>query len=116
LGPLICGFIVTNLSWRWHKWIAVILTAVNFIAIIFFVPETRYNRDEVVGTGIATCPSTMAADEKVYRQSSDNEEDQLTPKKSWMQELSLRSGVADTNLAKMFMRCAFKVPLFDMNN
>jgi hypothetical protein len=92
------------------------LTSVNFIAIIFFVPETRYKREEVVGTGMAIRPSIAAADEKPRRRSSDNEENQLTPKKSWMQELSLWSGVADTNLAKMFMRYAFNESLFDVNN
>ncbi|MBE7179667.1 MAG: MFS transporter [Terriglobus roseus] len=23
IGPLICGFVITGLGWRWHKWIAV---------------------------------------------------------------------------------------------
>ena len=26
IGPLICGFVVQSLGWRWHKWIAVIFT------------------------------------------------------------------------------------------
>jgi MFS family permease len=107
LGPLICGFIVTNKSWRWHKWIAVILTAVNFLTIILFVPETRYKRQEVVGVGMAICPSNdkiIAADEKFLGRSSDDEELQQTPKKSWRQELSPWSGVSDTRLATMFVR------------
>jgi MFS family permease len=107
VGPLICGFIVTNLSWRWQKWLAVILTAVNFITILLFVPETRYKREEVAGVGIAICPSNdkiVAADEKNLRQNSDGGGPQQMPKKSWMQELSLWSGVSNTNLAKMFIR------------
>jgi len=42
----VCGFVVTGLSWRWHKWISVILTAINFLTVVFFVPETRYFRDD----------------------------------------------------------------------
>jgi hypothetical protein len=86
----------------------VILTAVNFITVLLFVPETRYKREEVAGVGMAICPSNakiIATDEKFLRRSSDDEEFRQTPKKSWMQELSLWSGVSDTNLAKMFVRC-----------
>ncbi|KAL2021610.1 hypothetical protein VTK56DRAFT_6963 [Thermocarpiscus australiensis] len=46
VGPLLCGFIVTDLSWGWHKWIAAILTAINFLTVFLFVPETRYCRDD----------------------------------------------------------------------
>lgn len=44
LGPLVCGFVITGLSWRWHKWLAVMLTGINFIIMVLFVPETRYRR------------------------------------------------------------------------
>lgn len=44
IGPLFCSFVLQGLSWRWHKWITTILTAITFIAVLFFVPETRYYR------------------------------------------------------------------------
>ncbi|KAK7970627.1 hypothetical protein PG996_000944 [Apiospora saccharicola] len=44
IGPLFCSFVLQGLSWRWHKWITTILTAMTFIAVLFFVPETRYYR------------------------------------------------------------------------
>jgi len=107
LGPLICGFIVTNLSWRWHKWIAVLLTALNFLTILLFVPETRYTREEIKGVGVAICPSSdkiVMADEKYLRPKSSNRILHQHAKNTWKQELSLWSGVSDTSLPKMFLR------------
>ena len=112
LGPLICGFIVTKLSWRWHKWIAVILTAINFIAVLFFVPETRYDREAAKTAEIARIPSDFdigddkeltKADIKPIRRPSD-EPIQQVPKKTFVQELSLWSGTPSTNLFKMVLR------------
>ena len=116
IGPLICGFIITGLSWRWHKWIAVILTAINFVTVVLFVPETRYFRDEnqnVAGSEVVTSASSKeelggaAQDEAVIGAQTTTPS---IPKKSWMQELSLWSGVApETNLFKMFVR---PLPMF----
>jgi hypothetical protein len=95
------------MSWRWQKWIAVILTAVNFFTILLFVPETRYKREKVAGVGMATCPSNnkiMALDEKFLKQNSNEGDPPQLPRLSWVKELSLWSGVSNTNLAKMFVR------------
>lgn len=40
LGPLIGGFINTNLNWRWTHYVMIIWASVMFLAIFFFVPET----------------------------------------------------------------------------
>lgn len=118
IGPLICGFIITGTTWRWHKWIAFILTFINFLVVLFFCPETRYARSGV---------RTISADEGVSKTSSleniddadDKDKDIATkakavddnlatdqvPKKTWLQEKSLWSGVPkDTNLLKLFIR------------
>ncbi|KAF1940505.1 MFS general substrate transporter [Clathrospora elynae] len=107
LGPLICGFVITNLSWRWYKWIAVILTGLNFLAILLFVPETRYQREEFNEVGVAICPSrekVIAADEKFLWQDSDDGLRHQVSRKTWRMELSLWSGAPNMNLAKMFVR------------
>jgi MFS family permease len=125
LGPLVCGFVITGLSWRWHKWIAVILTGINFLTVLLFVPETRYYRNgNGDGTGQSEQPvlsstETMGGDGEAAKESrvepeGKNEEAHDTPttvpKKTWIQELSLWSGTApDTNLAKMFIR---PLPMF----
>ncbi|KAK8049636.1 hypothetical protein PG994_011366 [Apiospora phragmitis] len=44
IGPLFCSFVLQGISWRWHKWITAILTAITFFGVLFFVPETRYHR------------------------------------------------------------------------
>ncbi|KAK8154929.1 major facilitator superfamily domain-containing protein [Phyllosticta citrichinensis] len=45
IGPLICGFIAETIGWRWHKGIAAIAVGINFLLVVFFVPETSYDRD-----------------------------------------------------------------------
>lgn len=125
LGPLVCGFVITGLSWRWHKWIAGILTGINFVTVVLFVPETRYYRNEKEeerndGPREATLLSSTdnvddgAAAEKAgpVRVKAEAAHDELTTraKKTWIQELSLWSGAApDTNLVKMFLR---PLPMF----
>jgi len=116
IGPLICGFIITGLSWRWHKWIAVILTAINFLTVLFFVPETRYFRDENQNVSAAPAQQRLPSDEEEPAVDSEkaaggqvspvpSTASLAVPKKTWAQELSLWSGVApDTNIVKMFVR------------
>jgi MFS family permease len=109
LGPLICGFIVTDLSWRWHKWIAVIFTTLNFVAIVLFVPETRFRRDggktEQV-TAQVEVEKIIGVDMKSIRRTSDDSVAPV-PKKGFVEELSLWSGSPETNLFKMFLRYVF---------
>jgi hypothetical protein len=124
LGPLVCGFVITGLSWRWHKWIAVILTGINFVTVLLFVPETRYYRSEdegAVGEGREVASSSaenVAAQgepKEAVKVVAEDREAQTSPqltvqKKTWAQELTLWSGVApDTNLFKMFVR---PLPMF----
>ncbi|KAK3393258.1 major facilitator superfamily domain-containing protein [Podospora didyma] len=137
IGPLICGFVITSLSWRWHKWIAVILTAINFLTILFLVPETRYYRDESQNiAGGESGPSTMASSsrddieataeqlEKVSdtpeggRGENSTKADMANdgaalsaiPKKTMIQDLSPWSGLdPNINLLKMFLR---PLPMF----
>ncbi|KAK1829933.1 protein HOL1 [Podospora conica] len=125
LGPLLCGFIVTGASWRWFKWLSFILTAVNFITVLLFVPETRYFRDDN-GCSNSSTPRTtpssredMAAGLDVENAAAKEANGQSTRtttspveirKKSWKQELSLWSGLyPDTNIFKMFVR---PLPMF----
>ncbi|KAK3072547.1 hypothetical protein LTR53_006646, partial [Teratosphaeriaceae sp. CCFEE 6253] len=125
VGPLICGFVVAGLSWRWHKWMAFIFTAVNFVVVLLFCPETRYDRSylEEVGPsvrGAGSVPSTPTSDEETGNgapvekvASSRVKEDaslpafrgEQVPKKTFMQELNPWSGVTkDTNLLELFIR------------
>jgi MFS family permease len=116
IGPLICGFVVESIGWRWHKWMAVIFTAINFIAVVLFVPETRYDRNmsESLGAESTTLNadlSSSSAEEIGTEKSAARSVKEITeapqqlPKKTYMQELSLWSGVpSDTSLLEMFIR------------
>lgn len=124
IGPLICGFVVSSLGWRYHKWIAFALTMANWIVVVFFVPETRYDRSHK-SDGLSTPSSSSEPDvdgEKAVKPKahSNSEADEgvtpeelknlgmqqaQLPKKSWLQELSLWSGVPEnTSLLKLFIR------------
>jgi MFS family permease len=116
IGPLICGFVVESIGWRWHKWMAVIFTAINFIAVVLFVPETRYDRNISESLGVESDTSSaglssssvedVEAEKTVARSVKEvAEAHQQLPKKTYLQEISLWSGVpSDTNLLEMFIR------------
>jgi MFS family permease len=122
VGPLICGFIVQGLGWRWHKWIAVIFTAINFFAVLFFVPETRYHRDDGLTAGVPLSRSESEGDPasdknigELQKTVSHTRETQIdkyyssqtsyqVPKKTFLQEMSLWSGTSETSILKMFAR------------
>ncbi|KAK0667314.1 putative transporter in the major facilitator superfamily [Cercophora samala] len=118
VGPLVCGFVVTGLSWRWHKWIAAMLTGINFVTVVLMVPETRYHRTDVTGEGAQQVSESEDGNGKEKGKARDDgEQGQLrqgmvmVPKKSWVEELSLWSGTPkdDTSLWKMFLR---PLPMF----
>ncbi|CAK7199148.1 hypothetical protein SEUCBS139899_001820 [Sporothrix eucalyptigena] len=123
IGPLVCGFLVTTISWRWHKWIAVILTGINFLAVVLFVPETRYLRDAEQNVGITEDVSGhdvsgvqgngQGSQEKVSHNTiaqavtSTSSSSSLAPipKKTWLQEMHPWSGITPgTSLIRMFAR------------
>jgi len=118
IGPLVCGFVVTGASWRVHKWLAFGLVAVNFLAVVLFVPETQYDRDiaksfgsmggdAVVATAAASTDEEGVMDKTASRHGATEIGDGVAqmPKKTWVQEMSLWNGVPkDTNLLKLFVR------------
>lgn len=108
IGPLICGFVVQGLGWRWHKWMAAIFVGVNWLMVIFFVPETRYLRNNDPEAAIpsgAETPSDQSSDLEKKRDYSPEAARNEVPKKTFIQELSLWSGVDKNNsLLVLFVR------------
>ncbi|KAJ5584530.1 uncharacterized protein N7459_004330 [Penicillium hispanicum] len=45
LTPVISGYVISSLSWRWSYWLEVILCGILFVAVLLFFPETSFNRD-----------------------------------------------------------------------
>lgn len=83
-----------------------ILSAVNFLTILFFVPETRYKREvgqTSVGGGTSNERIVMG-DEKSSQGSSTALSLNQLPKNTWLKEFSLWSGASETSLVKMFVR------------
>jgi MFS family permease len=118
IGPLLCGFITSGVGWRWHKWLAFILTAINFLAVVFLCPETRYDRSHLeilpVSSSASSSSIEKASDEDeahVGKNTGSNDtelqgqrESQVQPK-TYVQQLSLWTGVPkDTNLLRLFLR------------
>lgn len=123
IGPLICGFITETIGWRWHKWIAAIFTGVNFLVVLFFVPETRYDRDFSLSLKNQSSDDQLhhrdstAVDEKLIEDvriltdrspSSSPEplaETLQVRQKSYTQQLKLWSGTPDSiSLVGLFLR------------
>ncbi|KAK8176246.1 major facilitator superfamily domain-containing protein [Phyllosticta citribraziliensis] len=63
IGPLICGFIAETIGWRWHKGIAAIAVGINFLLVVFFVPETSYDRD-----GPDTLSASSSTDKEIAKE------------------------------------------------
>ncbi|TKA64032.1 hypothetical protein B0A55_10129 [Friedmanniomyces simplex] len=104
---------------------AFIFTAVNFVVVLLFCPETRYDRSYLEGVASGnrsteSVPATPTSDEEagngapVEKVASIRSKEMpnhpafrgdQVPKKTWMQDLSLWSGVPkDTNLLELFVR------------
>ena len=45
-GPLLSGFLMSALGYRWHFYLTGILAGVSFLTILFLFPETSFNRDQ----------------------------------------------------------------------
>lgn len=52
LTPVFCGMIDRRLGWQWSFHFLAIFSAVGFLAILFFVPETAFPRDSALNTDI----------------------------------------------------------------
>lgn len=40
IGPLIGGFVIDTIGWRWQYWLQLILTGFLYISMVIFMPET----------------------------------------------------------------------------
>ncbi|KAG9234149.1 major facilitator superfamily domain-containing protein [Amylocarpus encephaloides] len=71
-GSLVGGYIIEDLGWKWTFWICAIFFGIFIFLVVFFVPETAYNRvvpaERVVDTHLS------ATDEEKQEASVDHEE------------------------------------------
>ncbi|GAB7324494.1 hypothetical protein MBLNU13_g08410t1 [Cladosporium sp. NU13] len=100
IGPLLCGFITSGVGWRWHKWLAFILTAINFLAVVFVCPETS-SIGKASDEEEAPIEKTTSSNEREVQAQRPSQ----VPPKTYLQQLSLWSGVPkDTSLLRLFLR------------
>jgi MFS family permease len=118
--PLISGFVIDRAGWRWFCWLCAIISCLNFLAIFFFVEETRFERSHTPisrQTSEVLKEKTSATDnqeehlEKVNVSTTENspiavdEGHELTgTKKSYLRTLSLWSGTSEQSFFSHFMR------------
>jgi MFS family permease len=118
--PLISGFVIDRAGWRWFCWLCGIISCLNFLAIFFFVEETRFERGAAPLPQLACeqLPEKLTANdtqeqhlEKANITTTENSPttvdagSELTGiKKSYLQTLSLWSGTSEQSFFSHFMR------------
>jgi MFS family permease len=54
LTPVISGYVISSLSWRWSLWLEALFFGVVLAAVICFFPETSFHREHREGTAVAS--------------------------------------------------------------
>ncbi|KAF5714449.1 major facilitator superfamily transporter [Fusarium mundagurra] len=47
IAPVISGYLIVDMGWRWAFWFLAVAFAVGLIMVVFFLPETKWDRDEI---------------------------------------------------------------------
>ncbi|KAF4342759.1 major facilitator superfamily transporter [Fusarium beomiforme] len=50
IAPVISGYLIVDMGWRWAFWFMAVAFAVGFIMVIFFFPETKWERQEIMSS------------------------------------------------------------------
>jgi MFS family permease len=66
VAPIISGYVIVDLGWRWSFWLLAIAFGVLLGLVIFFMPETTYDRfvPGVATTSSIDNPESITSDEK----------------------------------------------------
>ena len=99
-----------GVGWRWFAWLSAIITGLNFAAIFFVVPESRFTRIPVEATnsdpievfvdgdkGVATAMMEQLPTDQLQARTSGE-------KKTFLQNLSLWSGTTKESYFSHFLR------------
>lgn len=76
LGPLIGGFIVQYCGFRWVGWIAVFISVVLLVVIVFAMHETYFDRSLYHGVVTANLPGMTPKTDKKSDEKSDKKSDE----------------------------------------
>jgi MFS family permease len=50
IAPVISGYLIVDMGWRWAFWFLAVAFAVGLIMVVFLLPETKWDRDEVTSS------------------------------------------------------------------
>lgn len=113
-GPLVNGYVITNLGWEFAFWIITPFLALSLILMIFFLPETMYDRPEVLETDSGAGAKEAAAFEEQNEKGSveqvehaggQREFTQYLPAKTFWEEVKPWSGYINKEpLWRIFIR------------
>jgi MFS family permease len=102
MGPLLTGFIVQGLDWRWASWICAILGGINFFGIILCFPESRFPHRVDTGThfqeavsGGKNVTEKRTNDQMIEQVGQGGDEALVGEKKSWVQQMNPWSGTSN---------------------
>lgn len=101
-GPLIGGYMIQNVGWQWAKGLSAIVLGLNLLMIILFLPETRFDRKEIVAADEDSISDASSLEKEPKAKNLDGGSDESLPevalagsprRKTYKQELSLWSGL-----------------------
>ncbi|KAM0408464.1 hypothetical protein ACHAPD_011940 [Fusarium lateritium] len=72
IAPVISGYLIVDMGWRWAFWILAIAFGLGFIMVVFLLPETKYERREVMEANLDHGTAVLDV-EKIDKTTSDAE-------------------------------------------
>ncbi|KAI1051483.1 hypothetical protein LB506_002971 [Fusarium annulatum] len=63
IAPVISGYLIVDMGWRWAFWFLAVAFAVGLAMVVFFLPETKWHRDEITSSVVGE----EKTDEKAVR-------------------------------------------------
>jgi MFS family permease len=70
IAPVISGYIITDLGWRWSFWILAISYGIVLIFVAFFMPETSFDR-----ASLDTVDKAVAVENQISTEDIDDSKD-----------------------------------------
>ncbi|KAI0370107.1 MFS general substrate transporter [Pilatotrama ljubarskyi] len=106
LGPLICSYVIQNLSWEFGFWFVSIPLGMTVIMVFFFVPETTFKREDVMQPLKRQSSDQGSLEKSMVTSDVESEGDssqRLAP--SYVSQLKLGNGTfTNESLWKIFLR------------
>lgn len=116
LHPILSGYLADRYNWRVNFWVLTAFTAVNLVLVLFFAPETQFERPAIYNTDITskhmdepefasqlvTTGAKHSKKGRVCSAETEGAEHENTP--NYWQELTLIKGVNMNNIGRHIVR------------